>query len=90
MKRLVCVESSMRATLFLLTFTSVENKWEDLLCSLCEFVKEDHVICSNIMIVKQCFHKLSKYNHYLFGKIVYYVAITKFQNQGNQHGHGLL
>ncbi len=42
------------------------------------------------MIVKQCFHKLSKYNHYLFGKIVYYVAITKFQNQGNQHGHGLL
>jgi hypothetical protein len=38
----------------------------------------------------QCFHKLSKYNHSLFGKIVYYVVITKFQSQENQHDHGLL
>jgi hypothetical protein len=38
----------------------------------------------------QCFHKLSKYNHFLFGEIAYYVPITKFQSQGNQHDHGLL
>ncbi len=52
MKRLVCNESLMWATLFFVTFTSVENKWEDLLCSIYEFVREDHVICFNIMIVK--------------------------------------
>ncbi len=71
---------------------NLPNKIEDLQpVHIAELIWIDLTTCARYYDHKtSCFHKLVTKYHYLFGYISDFFYVTKFQNCGSKHDHGLL